>query len=75
MTKKKDAWEAESFEELEQLTDLDTIKKALKQRESMRLSLKKCYLKRQALLKWAKENLDEKDLEDLGPRIREDEKD
>jgi hypothetical protein len=63
MTKKKDAWEAESFEELEKLTDLDTVRKALKAKESMRVSLKKCYLKRQALLKWAKENLPEEEKE------------
>lgn len=63
MTKKKDAWEAKDWEELQTLEEFPKVLQALKARESMRLSLKKCYLKRQALLKWAKENLPEEEKE------------
>jgi len=55
MTKKKNAWEAETWEELQELVTLEEVCRALKQRETQRLAHKRYYLKRQLLLQKAKE--------------------
>jgi len=62
MKKQKQPWEASSWEELKQLTTLDEVKRALKQRETQRLAHKKYYLKRQALLQKAREMGLDKDI-------------
>ena len=50
MSKTKEAWEAKSWEELQDLIDLATVLKALKNRELQRQYHKTQYLKRQAIL-------------------------
>jgi len=55
---KKNAWEASSFDELRELISFAELIQALRDRENARLAHKKAYLKRQALINWAKEHID-----------------
>lgn len=50
MNKKKEAWDADSWKELQDLITLDEVKKALKARETQRLAHKRYSLKKQATL-------------------------
>jgi hypothetical protein len=52
---KSNAWEANSWEELQELVDLQDVLKALKKAEDQRIYHKTQYLKRQAILKIANE--------------------
>jgi len=55
MPAKKDAWEAESWDELKKLSTLGECLAALKAKETQRVAHKKYYLKRQLVLDLAKE--------------------
>lgn len=55
MSKQKAAYEAASFDELSKLVELETVKKALRAFETSRLAHKKYYLKRDVILRKAKE--------------------
>ena len=57
MTSKKNAWEASDFNELRELISFAEVVRALKDRETARLAHKKAYLKRSALINWAKEHI------------------
>ena len=48
MSTRKNAWEAEDWDELQMLVELDEVRKALKNREDQRLYHKSAYLKRSA---------------------------
>lgn len=50
MSTQKAPWLASSFEELETLVDLETVKKALRKQEDQRVYHKNAYLKRQQIL-------------------------
>lgn len=51
----RNAWEARSWEELRELSSLEDIRKALLAAEKQRVYHKDQYLKRQAILRRAKE--------------------
>jgi len=55
MPNQKPSWLASSWEELEELTDLETVLKALKKNEDQRIYHKAAYLKRQTILARARE--------------------
>lgn len=50
----KEAWDAETWAELQKLTTLEAVKSALKAKETSRIAHKQYYLKRQAILDKAK---------------------
>ena len=55
MAKQKNAWEAKDWSELEDLVDLETVLKALRKSEDQRVYHKTTYLRKQLILKKAKE--------------------
>lgn len=56
---KPNAWEAKSWEELQELVELADVLKALKNAEQQRVYHKTQYLKRQAILKIAKQMVED----------------
>jgi len=57
MNNKMQPWDATSFEELAATVTLSEVKQALRDRENSRLAHKRAYLRRSALVNWAKEHL------------------